>query len=662
MRSYPPMIALRRWCWLLLPLPALAIAAVAGAPLASAQQMASAVQAAETVTNARVASIDVKGVPDTIEPTWETRPDARTTYFEIPAPRGQITDRNGLPLAQSRLGYHLDLSFPTGADMSDVQVAAFAKQQLILAQSVLKRSLEVTTNDLLDHYRNRRMLPMDIALYLTPEETELARAKLSGYLGLRPVYVRFYPNGQLAAHIIGYSGKAGAQAHGPLQPNELLWPDLIGNEGLEKTFNEQLTGHHGVLNMTFNGKDEKTSERIVTPPIPGNNLVTTLDLKLQKMCEDALAKGAKRGAIVMIEPGSGDVLALASWPTFDPNLFVPQISNTNFERLNNDPNNPLIPRAYRASYPAGSTFKVIVGTAALQSRTIDKDDEFSGPASMYIGDTLFHNWKKKDAGDLNFEQALQQSCNTWFYQVGMKTGSEKIVDWAHRFGFGMKTGLPLKDEDSGRLPDNDYMKRVHKRRMLDGDVANLSIGQGDLLVTPVQMAEAMATIANGGTFYQTRLVEQVQSVDNTIVAAYPVRPRRDVGISPDVLDTVKDAMVSVVEPGGTAAQARVPGVDVAGKTGTAQWGGNGDKSKQRYAAWFVGFAPVDKPQYAFAAVYEGEPGVSAHGGTYAAPMIGRVLREIYKKDKSDKAGNKKKRKHDDDDDAPKADDSRDESD
>jgi penicillin-binding protein 2 len=595
-------------------------------------------------------------VPQTIEPTWETRVDDRTCYFEIPAPRGQITDRNGLPLAQSRFGYHLDLCFPTGKEMTDAQVIAFVKDNLVLAQSTLRKPIEVTTADVLDHYHNRRMLPMDIVSYLSPEDVETVRSKLSGALTLRPVYLRFYPNGPVAAHLIGYSGKTGAQASGPLQPNELLWPDLEGREGLEKTFNDQLTGKHGVINMTFDAEGNKTSERIVSPPIPGNNVVTTIDLRLQKLCEDALAARAKRGAIAILDPQNGDVLALASWPTFNPNLFVPSISEANFRRINDDPNIPLIPRAFRSSYPAGSTFKVIVGAAALQSRTIDKNDEFSGPSAMTIGNVVFHNWKKSDAGSLNFVGALTQSCNTWFYQVGIKTGADKIVDWGRRLGFGQRTGLPLKDEDAGRLPDNDYMKRVHKRRMMDGDIANLAIGQGDLLVTPLQMAQAMGAIGNGGTFYQTRLVQQVQSIDNDIVAAYATRARRDVGFSPDVLAVMKKAMVAVVSSGGgTAAQARVPGVEVAGKTGTAQWGGNGDRNKQRTAAWFVGFAPADKPQYAFAALYEGEAGDnSIHGGSHAAPLIGKVLREIYKKEKSEKADKKKKKpkreeKRDDDD-------------
>ena len=618
-------------------LPALCLAALQSALAQSAADGGAA--------GLRTVSNDARAVPETIEPTWETRPDARTLYFQIPAPRGQITDRNGLPLAQSRLGYHLDLSFPPGEEMNDSQVVAYVKQQLILAQSALRRPMEVTTADVLDHYHNRSMLPMDIATYLTPEEVDSVRTRLSGALSLRPVYLRFYPNGELAAHIIGYSGKTGAQAHGPLQPNESLWPDLEGREGLEKTFNEQLTGKPGILNMTFDGKGDKTSERIVEPPIPGNNVVTTLDLNLQKLCEQTLAKEGKRGAIVVMDPWTGDVLAMASWPSFDPNEFVPSISDANFNKINNDPNIPLIPRAFRASYPAGSTFKIIVGAAALNSKTISKNDEFSGPASMYIGDILYHNWKKTDAGDLNFVQALAQSCDTWFYQVGIKTGPEKITEYARRFGLGRKTGLPLRDEDAGLVPDSEYMERVHRRKFHDGDVANLSIGQGDLEVTPVQMAQAMATLANGGTLHQTRLVKQVQTLDDAVVSGYEVRSRSDVGISPDVLATLKKAMQLVVDHG-TAAQARVPGVDVAGKTGTAQWGaGNKDKSKSRTAAWFVGFAPVDKPQYAFAALAEGDAGDNTvHGGTAAAPLIGKVLRDVFKDVKPEK----KKKKHDED--------------
>ncbi len=623
-------------------------------PLARAQQAAPTPVAA--ASDLRRVSLDrPAGIPETIEPSWDTRPDARTMYFQIPAPRGQITDRNGYPLAQSRMGYHLEMRFPPGDDLSDAQVFAYARTEFVAAQSALRRELKADTNTVIDHYRNRRMLPLDIATYLTAEEVESVRTRLAGdpNLSLRPIYLRYYPNGASAAHVIGYIQKNGAdQLHGPLQGNESLWGDVEGKEGLEKTFNEQLTGHPGTLNMTFDGKGNKTSERMVTPPIPGNNVITTLDIKLQQICEQALAKSDKRGAIVVMDPNSGDVLAMASYPSFDLNQWVPSISQADFKKINEDPDIPLIPRAFRATYPAGSTFKIVVGAAALQSRTIDKDDEFTGPPSMtFAGGIVMHNWKKTDAGDLNFAQALAQSCDTWFYQVGIKTGSEKIVDWAKRFGFGTKTGLPLKDEASGLVPDNEYMKRVHKRKFYDGDIANLSIGQGDLEVTPVQMAQAMATLANGGQFHQIRLVQQVQTIDNGIASAYQVRTRRDVGLTPDVVDTIKKGMSMVVDSGmGTGHQAHVPGVDMCGKTGSAQWGaGNKNKEKSRTAAWFSGFAPLDKPQYAFAVVVEGEAGDnSAHGGKLAAPMVGKVFREVFRKNKPEKSHKKKHADEDDD--------------
>jgi penicillin-binding protein 2 len=249
---------------------------------------------------------------------------------------------------------------------------------------------------------------------------------------------------------------------------------------------------------------------------------------------------------------------------------------------------------------------------------------------MQIGNTVFHNWKHTDRGSLNFVEALTQSCDTWFYQVGMKIGAELIMDWAARLGFGAKCGVPLKGEAEGRLPNDEYMKATHGRRILGGDIANLSIGQGDLLVTPLQMAQSIAVVANGGTLYQTRLVEQVQAVSNEIVAAYSVRAKKEIGASPKTMKLLHEGLVDAVNaPNGTAHQASLDKVSVAGKTGTAQWG---PKEKERTAAWFTGFVPADKPQYAFAALYEGEVGSKVHGGTAAAPMIGKILRQIYGKE------------------------------
>jgi len=329
-----------------------------------------------------------------------------------------------------------------------------------------------------------------------------------------------------------------------------------------------------------------------------------------------------------MDPNNGDILALASWPNYNPNLFVPSISPEKFKALQDDPGIPLLPRAFRSSYPPGSTFKVAVGIAALESGAVTASEQYQCVPSIQIGNLTFHNWKKSDRGFLNFVQALTESCDTWFYQVGIKTGAEPIIDWAQRLGFGAKCGIPIRGEVEGRVPNDSYMKATHGRKLLNGDIANLSIGQGDTQVTPLQMAQAMTIVANGGTFYQTRLVQQVQSIDGGIVTAYNVREKKTLNFSPETMAQLRAGMVDAVNaPTGTAHAASLDMVTVAGKTGTAQWG---PKNKERTAAWFAGYVPAEKPQYAFAALYEGDVGVKAHGGTVAAPMIAQVLKELYK--------------------------------
>jgi penicillin-binding protein 2 len=566
---------------------------------------------------------------ETIKPTFETQKQARTYVLDIPAPRGQITDRNGMPLAQNKLSYNLTIDFPTPLDFSDARALDFARAKIKVAEKELDRSLKVSDTAILRHYHNRGFLPFEIAQNLTEAERKELQGNLAAGLSLKPIYIRFYPNESLAGQIIGYTGKTSRNADNIIQNGQLLWPETEGREGLEQTFNSMLTGRHGKYKVTFDRDGRKTSERIVDPPVPGYNVVTTLDLHLQEMAEKALAAKAKRGAIVMIDPGNGDILALASWPTFDPNEFTPSISSAKFKELQDDPNIPLLPRAYRSAYPPGSTFKVAVALAAFASSTITPDDQYECVPEMNVGNTTFHNWKHTDRGSLNFVQALTESCDTWFYQVGIQTGAGPILDWAARLGLGAKCGIPLKGEAEGRLPNDTYMKATHGRKILNGDIANLSIGQGDLLVTPLQMAQAMAIVANGGTFYQARLVEQVQTVSNEIVAAYSVRAKKTIDASPLAIQQIHTAMVDAVNaPAGTAHQASLDKVSVAGKTGTAQWG---PKEKERTAAWFAGFVPADHPQYAFAALYEGEVGSTVHGGSAAAPMVGKILRQVYDK-------------------------------
>jgi len=472
-------------------------------------------------------------------PSWETQKQARTYVLQIPAPRGQITDRQGRPLAQTRVSSNLALNFPTAPPMSDEQTLGFAHEQISLARMLMEKEITISDDAILKHYHNRGLLPLDIATDLLPSEVATVKQRAPEHLSLHPTYQRFYPNGALAGHILGYAGRSGRQAGGPVQNNEVLWPVAEGREGLEQTFNTQLTGRNGQMNVAFDASGQKVSEKIVIPPQPGANVITTLDEEIQRITEAALNKSAKRGAIVLVDATNGDVLAMASTPCFNPNGFVPAISPAAFKALEDDPNIPLLPRAYRSAYPPGSTFKVPVGIAALESGAIKLDDEFSGPPSIEIGRQIFHNWKKGDAGMLDFVDALTQSCDTWFYQVGIKTGADPIIEWAQKMGFGVKTGIPLESEAEGRVPTQDYMKKVYGRKFMDGDVANLSIGQGDLLITPLQMAEAMAAVGNGGTLYRARLVQQVQTYNNQIVTAYDVAAKADLGVDPKRLAAVK---------------------------------------------------------------------------------------------------------------------------
>src|SRR6266403_1138555 len=586
---------------------------------------------AQTLQPSAVPSASPAVEEETIIPTFETQKLARTYILDVPAPRGQITDRNGVPLAQNRLSYNLAINFPTPLDFSDAHVLSFSREKIDKAGKLIGRTLRISDEAILRHYRNRGIMPLEVSQNLSQSEYEEIKDNLPTGMIVRPIYVRTYPNGKVAGQIVGYTGKTGRNPDGIIDNHETIWPETEGREGLEQTFNEMLAGKHGEYKLTFDKDGRKTSEKLVTPPVPGYNVVTTLDLHLQELAEQALEARAKRGAIVLVDPNNGDILALASWPTYDPNLFIPSISSEKFKTLQDNPNIPLLPRAFRSSYPPGSTFKIAVGIAALENHAVYPQDQYECVPAIQIGNVTFHNWKKGDRGALNFVQALTESCDTWFYQAGIKTGAEPIIEWALKLGFGAKCGIPLRGEAEGRVPNDEFMKATHGRRLLNGDIANLSIGQGDIQVTPLQMAQAMGVVANGGTFYQTRLVQQVQTFDNQIVTAYQVRAKRTLDLSSGKLDQVRTGMTDVVNgAGGTAHQASLDNVEVAGKTGTAQWG---PKHKERTAAWFSGFLPTDQPKYAFAAVYEGDVGSKVHGGSAAAPMIADIFKELYKGEK-----------------------------
>jgi penicillin-binding protein 2 len=574
--------------------------------------------------------------PTPLTPSWETQRQAATYALAIPAPRGQITDRNGIPLAQTRVSYNLSVVFPTPFDFTDEQIVNFVNQQAASARGFTTRPIDFSEEAAVQHYRNRGAIPFDIAIDLPGDEVTKAQDHLPTGLTLRAVYVRIYPQGSLAGQVVGYTGRTSRESTRSLQNNEPLWPESEGREGIEQTFDDQLRGKPGQLNLTFDKDGNKTGERIAVPPQPGYNVVTTLDVEMQRLAEKILQKRAKRGALVLMDSNNGEILALASWPTINPNDFVPTISEDKFKKIASDPNIPMLPRAYRSAYPAGSTFKVFVGVAGFETHAIDPTEEFDCSASLEIGNVVFRNWKKTDSGDLDFCQALAQSCNTWFYQAGQKIGSRALVSWAKRFGLGAKTGILLNGEAEGRIPTDEYMEQTYHRHILGGDLANLSIGQGDILISPLQMAQAMCALANGGTLYQARIVRQVQTLNNEVVYAYSPRARDIFKLGSVTKEELRKAMMEVVSSG-TGGAAELKNVKVAGKTGTAQWG---PKKKERTAAWFAGFAPADAPKYAFAALYEGAPGELAHGGVVAAPIVGDLLRELFQDEPAPNKGSK----------------------
>ena len=475
---------------------------------------------------AGTATAQILGINSPVEenpkPTWETQKQARTFQLGIPAPRGQITDRNGYPFAQNRLSYNLVLQFPSSTDWDDAKALSFARQQITFAKGFLGRPIALSDQAIITHYRNRSLLPLPLIEDLQPEELAAARRGLTPSLQLQQVYARLYPNGEMASHIIGYTGKEAPLSTRPIENKDLIFPESEGREGIEQTFDFQLKGKPGSLHVTYDAEGRKTSERIAQPPVPGDNVITTLDQNLQRICEKVLKENAKRGAIVFIDPWTGEIHAMASWPEYNPNHFVPTINPQIYRQLSDDPDVPLLPRAYRSSYPPGSTFKTYVGLAGFQSGKLKAEDTYTGPQAIDIGNFTFHNWKKYSVGKLNFVEALTQSCNTWFIQAGLKIGAPNMIEWTRRLGLGRKTGIPLKSETDGNIPDDTYMLRVQKRKILKGDVANMSIGQGDIKISPLQMAQAYGVIATGGQFHQTRLVKQIQGIDNKVLAAYPV--------------------------------------------------------------------------------------------------------------------------------------------
>lgn len=561
-----------------------------------------------------------------LQASMRTQADARTLYVTLPPPRGLIVDRNGQPLAQNILASYAGIQFPEGPPLKPADALAYAKQRIAVAVKVLGQPWDVKDEDILKHYENRRWLPLlNERVLKQPPPADQKNRLLAGTI-LHPAYLRTYPNGRAACHLLGSVGKVRPMATGPLDPKDPFYPELTGRDGLEIAYEEQLKGKAGQMNMLFDGKGRKISEEFTQSPVPGQTLVTTLDLDYQLICEDVLSSKVKRGAFVIMDVESGDILAMASWPMFDPNSFVPSISQDDYTALIKNKDKPLVGRAFQGTYPPASTFKVVTALAGLDGEKFDENSVFNCSSSLRLGKHFLRNAFKTDYGSIGLTQAMKISCNTWFARAGMATGSSSLTSMATRLGYGERTGLPIRGEAVGHVASDDWMMVTHGRKILPGDLANMSIGQGALTATPLQVARAMAAIANGQFTPQARLVSQFQDLDNKVIEAFPPSQRNDLNISQKNIKAVHKGMSAVVnDGGGTGRAAACRYVTVAGKTGTAQWG------PDRNMAWFAGFLPADNPQYAFAAIYEGDIGESSiSGGGKVAPMVKTVFDRIYK--------------------------------
>lgn len=547
------------------------------------------------------------------------RKDARTITLKIPAPRGQIVDRSGEPLAQNEVAYQVALQFEQFQDVDRQYVVDWARVRLARLGGLLGEGVEKTDDELYDHYRHRRWLPLYVSGQLGPEKAEELRSNLGSGLVLYPVYRRLYPEKGLAAHILGYTGGVGKLPVGPINFNEPLWEESEGRAGFEKIFDRELTGEPGSKRLLFDEKGNKLLEEQSKRPRPGGTLVTTLNLKWQKLAEKVLAKGCERGAFVVIDVVTGEVLVMASRPTFDLNTFIPRISTEDFQALQDAPGTPLFGRAFQSAYPPASSFKPVVALAALNSGEVTEFSTVNSPASIRIGNHTFRNWSKVPEGPIDVKRALARSCNTWFYQVGIDTGPGVFLGLARRLGMGEKSGLPLIGETEGLVPTNEWMLKNEGRRILDGDTANMSIGQGSLLASPLQVAQMMAGIGNGGALPELSLVSQIQDARGRVIRSMTPERRNWLGVDEMAVQIVREGMRDVVEKGyGTGKSGNLSYTELAGKTGTAQWGP--PRLNQRLA-WFAGFLPYDNPRYAFAVLYEGKPGETVSGGRMAAPMV-----------------------------------------
>jgi penicillin-binding protein 2 len=545
-------------------------------------------------------------------------------------------DRNGKPFARNKVVYQGALNFPKLDPETPEAILAYARERINEANRLLGRSWALSDERILSHYKFRRWLPLVFTAdsvasrALSQDEQLLIKPLLEKHVMLHPTYQREYPQGATGCHIIGYTGRRQPLPTKQIVEGEPFAEEPMGRSGLELSFEEQLRGTPGAISLVFSPGGELLDDEILRKPVPGHNVVTTLDYKIQRYAESALRDHARNGgAMAIVDIRNGDVLALASNPGFDLNEFIPGISDERYKQLSEDERQPLFGRAYQGNYFPASTFKVVTALAALESGEVEPKTTYDCDGYFVLGKEVFRNWHSNGEGPMNVVTAIQRSCNTWFYQAGLATGSSKVIGMAERLGFGQPTGIPIGGEARGFVPTDAYYMQRYGHKILQGFLCSISIGQ-IVTCSPLQAAQCMAAVGDGTNMPQIRLVKQVQDLNDRVVQAWEPAVKSRVALDAIARETVIKGMVAVVHSdGGTGKNAWIKHAKIAGKTGTAQWKIFKDEDKNRNLAWFTGFVPANNPVYAFAAVYEGAPGEDVSGGRKAAPIVQEVFNNIY---------------------------------
>ncbi|MFN8140611.1 MAG: penicillin-binding protein 2 [Fimbriimonadales bacterium] len=531
----------------------------------------------------------------------EKRTEIKTT---IPAPRGMITDRFGRPLATVK-----------------PMLAAFAVPEEMLKQpsaiSKLAKIIDEPADELTDLLKKnsfRKHLPMVVKAGITMEQAvavEEQKLYLPG-TSVSTVTVRSYPAKGSCAHVVGYVGNLSKEDLERYEANGLTPPTFVGKSGIERRYDLKLCGESGVERVTVDSRNRKTGLPERSNSVTGDKLILTIDLQLQRRAEQMLA--GHKGAIVALKPTTGEVLCLASGPSFDPNIFTKKVSTADWNRIGLSPAKPMLNRATSGTFAPGSTMKMLSLIAAVKAGVVTPHTSFVCKGKMEVGGTVFRCLGTH--GTVDYEKAIRESCNIYFANLALKMQRADFVTQLQDFGFGAPTGVDLLSEVKGIIPTDELVVQ-RKAKWFRGDNMNLAVGQGVLQVTPLQMAHYASVLANDGVGYRPTIL--LSRVPSTPGGGKPNQFVPEVGtridLPPEWWSRIRQSMVNVVETG-TGHRAKIAGVRIAGKTGSADW-----DSRRRSHAWFIGYAPADNPQIAFAIVIE----AVGRGGTEAAPLAGELV-------------------------------------